>query len=345
MKAAVITEHGELDKVVVLEIEDPKPAAGEVAVDVRSAALNHLDIWVRMGRPGMALEMPHVLGSDASGVVSAVGEGVSGVEVGQEVIIFPGLACGRCEYCLRGEQSECEHFGIVGMARPGVFAELACVPAENVIPKPPSLSFDAAATLGIAYLTAWRMLMMRAALRPGECVLIHGIGGGAATAALQFARVAGAEVIVTSSSDKKLERARGLGAGHTINYAKSEDLVAEIMEACGGRGVDVVIDSVGAATWPVDLKVARKGGRIVLCGVTTGAAAETDLQAVYWRQLSILGSTMGSRENLRLMLRTVVANAVEPVIDSVFPLDKFVEAMKKMELHEQFGKIILNVSE
>ncbi len=344
MKAAVIHECGGLDRVRVEEIPEPKAGAGEVVLEVRSAALNHLDIWVRKGRPGVTLRMPHVLGSDAAGVVVELGSGTHGVKVGDEVILNPGLSCGFCESCRRGQQSECASFSIVGAGRPGTFAEKVAVPFYNVFPKPSHLNFDEAAALPLAYQTAWRMLMTRGGLKPGETVLIHGIGGGVALAALQLAKLAGAEVIVTSSSDEKLSRASGLGADHTINYKTVENVATAVKDITRGRGVDVVIDSVGAGTWETNFNLVRRGGRIVLCGVTTGAQAKTNLQALYWNQLTVMGSTMGSNEDVRLMLRAVTTAGLKPVIDSIKPLENAADAMGRMEAGEQFGKIVLKVS-
>ncbi len=345
MKAVAIRSHGGNEVVRVEEVADPKPAAGEVVVEVRAAALNHLDINVRNGRPGMTLAFPHVLGSDAAGVVAEVGQGVSGVRAGDEVILNPGLSCGRCEWCLRGEQSECPAFTIVGLGRWGTFAERVAVPAECVYPRPPHLDFEHAAALGLAHLTAWRMLMTRARLRAGETALIHGIGGGVALAGLQIAKLAGAEVIVTSSANEKLARARSLGADHTINYRVQTDVAAAVRDATAGRGADVVMDTVGAATWAADFAAVRRGGRIVICAVLTGAAAETPLNVLYWNQISVLGSTMGSHEDFRLMLQAVAAAKLEPVVDSVLPLDRAAEAFARMEAGEQFGKIVLKMGD
>ena len=336
MKAAVIHEHGGLEQIRVEEIPEPKAAPAEVVLEVRASALNHLDVWVRNGRPGLALEMPHVLGSDAAGVVVERGLGVDNVCVGDEVLLNPGLSCGSCEFCTRGEQSECLTFGIVGLTRPGSFAERLAVPAANLHPKPAHLTFEEAAALPLASVTAWRMLMTRARLRPGESVLIHGIGGGVALAALQLAKLADAAVIVTSSSDEKLARARTLGADHAVNYKSSPDVADEIRDITSGRGVDIVIDSVGAATWAIDFSVVRRGGRIVLCGVTTGGAAETNLQSLYWNQVTVMGSTMGSHDDFRQMLRAVTAARLKPVVDLVEPLTRCPEAIGRMENGDQF---------
>jgi NADPH:quinone reductase-like Zn-dependent oxidoreductase len=343
MKAAVIHEHGDLEVVRVEEIPEPKPGPDEVLLRVLGAGLNHLDIWVRKGRPGMALEMPHVLGSDAVGVVADAGANVESPKVGDEVVLNPALSCGHCEFCARGEQSECLSFGLVGLSRTGTFAEQVAVPACNVYPKPAHLSIEEAATLSLAFVTAWRMLMCRARLRPGESVLIHGIGGGVALAALQWAKRVGAEVVVTSSSDEKLARAAELGADHTVNY-RQEDVVERVKAVTSARGVDVVVDAVGAATWPIDFGVVRRGGRIVICGITTGPKAETNLQALYWNQIEVFGSTMGSAEDYRQMLSTVAVNQLRPVVDRVFALEEAPEAMARMEAAAQFGKIALRVS-
>ncbi len=344
MKAAIIREFGGLECIRVEEISEPRAGQGEAILEVRAAALNHLDIWVRKGRPGAELAMPHVLGSDAAGVVAEIGAGVRGLRLGDEVVLNPGLNCGNCEFCNRGEQTECLAFGIVGMSRSGTFAERVAVPAKNLHPKPPHLHFEEAAALPLAYVTAWRMLMSRAKLHAGETVLIHGIGGGVALAALQLAKLVNAGVIVTSSSDERLARAGELGANHRINYRTEPDVAGRVMELTSGRGVDIVFDTVGAATWAMDFSAVRRGGRIVLCGVTSGASAQTDLRKLYWNQLTILGSTMGSHEDFRQMLRAVTAARLKPVIDSVMPLDRCREATKRMEEGNHFGKIVLGVS-
>ncbi len=344
MKSVTIREHGGPEVVRVEDAPGPEAGAGEVLLDVRAAALNHLDIWVRMGRPGMDLEFPHVLGSDAAGVVAAVGEGVGGVEVGDQVVVNAALACGDCEWCRRGEHSECAEFSLVGLGRPGTFAERVAVPARCVHPMPGHLDFVKAAPLTLAHLTAWRMLVTRARLGPGETLLVHGIGGGVALAGLQIAKLMEAEVLVTSSSDEKLERARSLAADHTLNYVREPDVGKWARGLTAGRGVDVVMDAVGEATWPHDFEAVRRGGRIVLCGVTTGASAETPLNVLYWNQVSVLGSTMGSDEDCRRMLRAVAEARLEPVVDQVFPLDQAPDALARMERGEQFGKIVLTVS-
>jgi len=344
MKAVVIQEPGGMDRLGVEQVPEPEFAGDEVVLKIHSAGLNHLDIWVRKGRGGLKLPKPHILGSDAAGVVIAAGAKVRGVTVGDEVVVNPGLSCGSCEYCNRGEQSECVSFGIVGLSRQGTFAEQVAVPARNVFGKPSHMSFNEAGAFVLAHLTAWRMLMTRAQLRPGQTVLIHGIGGGVALGALQLAKLAGAEVIVTSSSDDKLDLAGRIGADHTINYKTGNDVAQCAKDITSGAGVDIVIDSVGAATWPIDFSAVRRGGKIVLCGVTSDAKAITDLRALYWNQLTIMGSTMGSDEDFRQMVKAVTTAKLRPVIDSVKPLENVADAMGRMERADQFGKIVLEVS-
>lgn len=339
MKAAVIRQHGDVEQIRVEDRPRPHPRRGQALLEVKAAALNHLDIWVRMG--GRSPEpMPHVLGSDAAGVVAELGEEAQGLSIGQEVVLNPGLSCGLCEFCLAGQTSQCASFGIVGLTGPGTFAQFVAVPAANLRPKPAHLDFRQAAALSLAHLTAWRMLISRGRCLPGQTVLIHGIGGGVALAALQLAKAAGARTIVTSSSDDKLARAAELGADHGINY-RTADVAQGVRDFTAGRGVDLVIDSVGAGTLPTSLACLRKGGRVVLCGVTGGAQVHVNLQAVYWNQLEIVGSTMGTQEEHRQLLQAVEASHLAPVIDSVRPLTEIHEATRRMETGGQFGKIVL----
>lgn len=344
MKAAVIRKHGGPDVVSVEVVPSPSPGPGEVLLEVKAAALNHLDLWV-VGGARMELPMPHIIGSDAAGVVAEVGQGVAGLRIGQAVMVNCGLSCGHCEFCRRGEHSECASFGIIGLNRAGTFAEHLVVPAANVQPKPEHLGWAEAAALSLAHLTAWRMVFTRAALKPGETALIHGIGGGVALAALQWVKFIQAHAIVTSSSAEKLGKAKLLGADHGINYRQTPDVAAAVREYTDGRGVDVVIDTVGAATLSASLHAARRGGRIVTCGVTTGASAEADLRAIYWNQLSILGSTFGSYEDYRRTIRAVADARLEPVVDCAVPLSEVRSALERMAEAEQFGKIALRIGQ
>jgi len=323
----------------------PTPEVGydDVLVRVRAVALNHLDIFVRRGLPGLRLEMPHILGSDIAGEVAALGEGVHGWAVGDQVIINPTLSCGACAQCLRGEDNFCSQFGVVGEHVRGGYAEYIAVPARNVYPLPAGLSFAEAAAVPLVFATAWRMIVTQAKVQPGEIVLILGIGGGVSSAALQIAKLFGAEVWVTSGSDAKLEHARELGATEAFNY-RTTNWGAEVWKQSGKRGVDVVVDSVGQATWPTSLRCLRPGGRLVTCGATTGPQGETNINLLFWRQLQIYGSTMSTQGEFQDMLRHVEAGRLRPVVDRVLPLEEAQTAHRALEEADQFGKIVLEVS-
>jgi NADPH:quinone reductase-like Zn-dependent oxidoreductase len=342
MRAAVIRGFGGPERIEIADLPEPVPGPGEVSLRVRAASLNHLDVWVRTGRGAVAF--PHVLGTDAAGVVQAVGEGVRGIAPGDEAVVYPAIGCERCDRCLAGEVSLCADFKIVGAAAPGVYADVMKAPAGCFFPKPPGLSFEAAACLAVNFLTAWRMVVTRGRVRPGETVLVTGIGGGVAVAALQIAVAAGARVLVTSSSDAKIEHARGLGASAGINYRTSADLAAAIRDRTDGRGVDVVIDSAGEAAYAPNLAVLRKGGRLVICGVTTGGSPPADLRQIYMRQLEVVGSTLGSRAELAQVLALAAAGRLSPVIDGAYPLERVREATERMERGEQFGKLVLRIA-
>ena len=343
MRALFMSRHGGIDELAVGERPEPLPGPGEVVVALKAAALNHLDLFVLSGIPGIVLEMPHVGGADGAGVVAAVGGDVQGWKAGDEVVLNPGVWCGQCEFCRRGEESLCVRFGLLGEHRSGTFAELVAVPAASLGSKPPHLSWAEAAAFPLVYLTAWRMLVTRAALRPGETVLIHGIGGGVSLAALGIAKALGARAIVTSASIDKLERARALGADEAIDYG-NQDVAREVRSLTGRRGADVVVDSTGAATWMASLKAAARGGRIVTCGATTGPNPAEEIRLIFWNQLSILGSTMGSLADWNAMLAFVRESKMRPVVDSVLALAAGRAAYERMERKAQFGKIVLAVS-
>ncbi|MHA2005072.1 MAG: zinc-binding dehydrogenase, partial [Candidatus Thorarchaeota archaeon] len=303
-----------------------------------------LDLFTRAGFPGLSLEMPHVLGSDISGVVAKIGADVSeDIEIGSRVIIDPGVNCGVCEYCVIGQESLCSTYGILGEHTGGGYREFMAIDAHKVIPIPSKskLSFEEAAAVPLTFMTAWRMLMTRARLRAGEDVLIIGIGGGVAVAALQIAKTVGARVFVTSSSDAKLEKARNLGADFLINHVESPDYHKEIWKLTGKRGVDVIVDSVGEVTWARSLRSLGKGGRLVTCGATSGPNAVTNVNLLFWKQLEILGSTMASRSELDAVLQLVWDGRLKPVVDRVLPLSSAKEAHEILERGEQFGKIVL----
>jgi NADPH:quinone reductase-like Zn-dependent oxidoreductase len=342
MRAVFIESHGGPEVVRVGELPDPVPGAGEVRVRVVKAALNHLDLWVRRGIPGIEPSFPHVLGADGAGVVDAVGAGVEDVAEGDEVYIQPGLFCGRCEFCRQGEESMCIRYRLLGEHVSGTFAERVVVPAANVHRKPRGLDWSLAAAFPLAYQTAWRLVLNAGRLRAGESVLIHGVGGGVASAALQIARYAGAYVFVTSSSAEKLDRAIGLGADVAIDYT-SEDVPQRIRELTARRGVDLVVDNVGKETWRDSIECVRRGGRIATCGATSGNDANTPINRVYWKQISIHGSTMANRREFRAVARLVESRRLEPLVDAAFPLDEAASALERLAGGDQFGKIVITV--
>ena len=338
MKAVFFRRHGGNEVLEYGDWPDPRPAAGEVVVDIRAAASNHLDIFVRDGIPGVPL--PQVPGADGAGVVGEVGPGVEGLAPGDRVLIQPGLFDGTCEFCRAGEQSLCVKFGIVGEHAPGTFAEKVAVPARNLFPIPESLSFEQAAAFPLSHQTAWRMIVGRGAVRPGDTVLIHGVGGGVAWAALEIAIVCGARVIATTSSGAKADEAREAGAELVVDYT-TEDVSEAVRRHTAKRGVDVVVDSVGEKTWMTSLKAVRRGGRIVTCGATTGPNPAEEIRLIYWKGISILGSTMANDREFRALLATVACGRLAPRIDRVLPLSRAAEAYRLLEEGRQFGKIVL----
>lgn len=343
MKALYFEEHGGTDQLVFGERPGREPAAGEVLVRLRTAALNHLDLFVLGGMPGIPIGLPHIGGADGAGVVEAIGDGVEGVQEGAEVVFDPGLSCGHCEFCRRGEQSLCIHFGVLGEHADGTFAETVVVAADSLAPRPVHLSWEESAAFGLTYLTAWRMLINRGGLRFGESVLIHGIGGGVSAACLHLAKLTGARVMVTSRSDEKLARAAEMGADEVL---PADDRVAqEVRVLTGNRGADVVVDSVGEATWMQSLKAAAKGGRIVTCGATSGPNPAEEIRLIFWKQLSIIGSTMGSREDWRQVVEAVCVRKLRPVVDAVMPLAEGRTAYERLQRADQFGKIVLTIDE
>ncbi len=344
MRAVTLRSHGGPDVVVVEDV--PRPRADgpdDVVVALKAAALNHLDLFVVRGLPGASPSFPHVLGADGAGVVEAVGPAVTRVKPGDRVLLNPGVSCQRCEYCLAGEQSLCETYRLLGEHLPGTFAEAVRVPQWSVYPAPPDVSWTDAAAFPLVHLTAWRMLATRAAVRPGERVLIWGIGGGVALAALGIARLLGATVLVTSSSDAKLARARELGAEVTLNHAAA-DVPREVRRLTGGRGVDVVVDSVGEATWERSLRMLAPGGRLVTCGATTGPRVETDVRRMFWYHHTLLGSTMGNAREFAAVLRLLGAGTLRPVVDSVVPLAEARGALERMASGAHFGKLVLDIA-
>ena len=337
----LVTRHGGPEVLEMREVADPASVPGEVIVRVKAVAMNHLDIWVRKGLPTLSLPLPHVLGCDIAGVVEDNG-GVAGVEVGAEVVIAPGTSCGRCRECSLGRDHFCRSYQILGEHRWGGNAEKIRVPAANVIPKPKRLSFEEAAAVPLVFLTAWHMLVSRAQLREGEWVLVHAAGSGVGSAAVQIAKLLGATVIATARGESKLEAAKSLGADHVIDYEK-QDFLAEVKKLTGKRGVDVVFEHVGKDTWEKSILSLTAGGRLVTCGATTGYDAVTDLRYVFYKKLSLLGSTMGSRGELHEILQRVERGELKPVIAKTLPLSAAQEGHRLLEERRGFGKVVFEI--
>ena len=343
MRAAVIRGHGGPEVVEICELPTPEPGPGQVRLRVYATALNHLDLWVRRGIPGVPPAFPHVGGCDIAGTIDALGPGVEGWEVGQRVVVNPQLSCGRCRYCLRGQDNLCLQFAIVGEHTWGGMAEYVLVPAANLEPIPEGFSFEEAVACALVFPTAWRMLLTGARLQPGETVLVLGAGGGVNTAAIQIAKLLGCEVWVTAGSEEKMRRARELGADWVLSY-RDPDWSRRVWERTDKRGVDVIVDNVGQATWATSLRLLAREGRLVTVGATTGPIGETDIRYVFWRQLRIIGSTMANRAEFMDVFRLIWRRQLRPVIDRVLPLEEARRAHEILERGEQFGKIVLRVS-
>lgn len=340
MRAAYFAQHGGPEVLEVGELPDPEPGPGQVLLRVRAAALNHLDLWTRRGLPGLELEMPHVGGSDIAGTVEVPGEGVEGWQPGQRVVVNPSLWCGRCEACARGEESLCRRYRILGEHVSGGLAERVAVPATNLYAIPEGFPFEQAAAAPLVFQTAWRALVGRAGLRPGETVLVTGASGGVSTAAIQIARLAGATVYAVTSGPENVRRVAELGADVVIDRLE-EDFSRRVWEETGKRGVDVVVDGVGEAVWEGCLRSLAPAGRLVTYGATTGARGELDIRRVFWKQLRVIGSTMASRSEFEEAMRSVFAGRLQPVVDEVLPLDRIREAHERLERGEVFGKLVL----
>jgi NADPH:quinone reductase-like Zn-dependent oxidoreductase len=340
VKALAFHEHGGLDKLGYQDVADPKIGETDVLVRVRAAALNHLDLFVREGLPGLTLPMPFWTGCDIAGEVAQVGAAVADVRVGDRVAVNPNLSCGRCEFCRKGEHSLCVKYGILGEHTQGGLAEYVKVDGRHVLTLPDAIAYEHAAAFILVNMTAWRMLVTQARLRAGEDLLILGVGGGVSSAAVQIGKLCGARVWVTSSSDEKLERARAQGADECINYAK-DDWVRVVGQKTRRRGVDVVLENVGAATWKGAIRAVAKGGRIVTCGATSGPIAETDIRLVFWKQLSIIGSTMSNDAEFHTVMSQLFSGRLTAIVDTVMPVRDGVEAQRRLAEGRQFGKIVL----
>ncbi len=340
LRAIAFTRHGGPEVLEMTELPTPQPRAKEVRVKVKAVALNHLDLWVRKGWPGLKLPLPHVLGSDVAGVVDALGAEVSDVQIGAEVLVNPGLSCGACASCLAGDDVLCRGYQIIGEDCAGGYAEYLCVPRQNLLPKPTVLSFEEAACLPLTFLTAWHMLVTRAQVQPGETVLIHAAGSGVGSAGVQIAKLLGATVIATASTQAKLDKAKALGADHLVNYAET-DFLAEVKRLTNRKLVDVVFEHVGASTWDKSIACLPKGGRLVTCGATTGHDVKLDLRALFYKSITLLGSKMGSKSELFRVLELVEAGRLKPVLDRVLPLAAAAEAHGLLADRKTFGNVVL----
>jgi NADPH:quinone reductase-like Zn-dependent oxidoreductase len=340
MRVALFTEHGGPDKIQLANVTDPVAEPGEVTIQVKACALNHVDIWVLKGGPAYPVTLPHVLGADVSGVISSIGKGVKGFKKGQRVVVAPGISCFQCAKCKAGRDNICENYSILGAKRWGGYAEYVSVPAGNVSPIPASLSFETAAAFPLTFVTAWHMMVDQGAVKKGQHVLVIGASSGIGSVAIQIAKLHGAQVMATATTDEKLQRARSLGADAVVNSTKES--IAHMARAwTQKRGVDLAIEHVGPATWDQSLGSLTPGGTLVTCGSTTGPEVKIDLRYVFSRELAIHGNKMGTRADFKKVLSLVIAKKLKPVIAKTFPLSEARAALEYMDQRQHFGKIVL----
>jgi NADPH:quinone reductase-like Zn-dependent oxidoreductase len=342
MKAIVIHQHGGPEVLQFADAPVPSIRANDVLVRVRACALNHLDLWVRRGLPNVAIPMPHIPGSDVAGEIAEIGADVTTVRVGQKVVLAPGVSCGKCAACVAGLDNRCRKFSNLGYIIDGGDAEFVRCPEVNCLPYPENLSFEEAASVPLVFQTAWHMLITRAQLQPGEDVLILGAGSGVGSAAIQIAAMFGARIIATAGNEAKLEKAKQLGAHDLVNH-KTQKISDEVRRITGKKGVEVVIEHVGTATWEQSITSLAPAGRLVTCGATTGYDAKIDLRFLFSRQLSLLGSYMGTKAELLSLMKLVASGRLKPVLDRTFPLSACADAHRYLEAGEQFGKVVLVV--
>jgi len=342
LKAVYLTSHGKPDSLTVGFFDDPTPASGEIVVRMATASVNHVDLYMRDSGVGIRHSLPLVMGVDGAGTVEDC-NGQQEWKRGDRVVIFPAVYCGRCRQCVAGEQILCDTVGFLGENRHGTFGEYVAIPSANLFRAPDALKLSEIAAVPVAYLTAWRMLFSKGGLGPGQKVLIFGIGGGVSLAALQLAKLAGADVAVTSTSLGKRQRALDYGADYA--WSTDDDVVAEVMRWTGRSGVDLVIDNVGKATWGKGLRSLKKGGSIVCCGATSGGDPPADLQRLFVRQIAVMGSSLANPSDFDRLLAVIASGRLRPVIDRSFALDEVVDALARIENREQFGKVTLRISE
>ena len=342
MKAVRFHGHGGPEVLRYEEAPDPEPGADEALVGVRACALNHLDLWARNGLPNVQIPLPHISGSDIAGVIEKAPEGEKLLAKGDEVIVNPGLGCGRCDRCISGRDNQCRDYTIIGYGVDGGYAELVKVRRDHLIRKPKGMSFEEAASFPLVFETAYHMLVTKARVGPGDTVLVLAANSGVGSAAVQIAKLLGARVVATAGDEAKMRRARELGADFAVDHYK-QDVLSEVRRITDKRGVDVVVEHVGKATWPGSVKALAKGGRLVTCGATTGAEVSTDLRYVYNRELTIYGSFMSGMGELPDVVRLFEDGKLKTVVDSVYPLERAADAQARMEKSQHFGKIVLKV--
>ncbi|HYB42638.1 MAG TPA: zinc-binding dehydrogenase [Candidatus Methylomirabilis sp.] len=340
MKAALFKEHGNADKILYEDYRDPVPEAGEVVVRVRACALNHVDMLLLDGRFPPPEGLPHVNGCEVTGTIEAVGAGVKGLDRGARVIVFPGLSCGRCEYCLRGQRTVCVRYGYIGAHKDGGYAELVKAPAENILALPETISFESGAAVPLAMLTSWHALVAQADCRPGQTVLVHAAGSGVGSAAIQIARLCGARVIATVGADEKIEFARALGAEHVVNY-RTRDFVEETRRWSGKRGVDIVIEHIGGDTFERSVYALTRLGTLVTIGSHDTHWGRLDLRHVYSKNLRVVGTNLGSILELGTVLEHIADGRLKPVVDRAFPLREARAAVRRVLERQNMGKVLL----
>lgn len=342
MKAVRFHQHGGPEVLKYEDAPDPVIRPNEVLVRVKACALNHLDIWVRQGLPGVPIPLPHIPGSDVAGEIAQIGAEVTTVRPGQKVLLAPGVTCGKCAVCIAGQDNLCRQFTNLGYLIDGGCAEFVRAPEVNCLPYPENLSFEEAAAIPLVFQTAWHMLIARAEMQPGDDVLVLGAGSGVGSAAIQIAKLFGARVIATAGTGEKLDKAKQLGADHLINH-KTRNIREEVRRITNKRGVDVVFEHVGTATWEESISSLAAGGRLVTCGATTGYDAKVDLRFLFTRQLALLGSYMGAKSELQTVMKLVAGGKLKPVVDRIFPLAEAAAAHAYLESSSHFGKVVLKV--
>ena len=343
MKAAIFRNHGSIENLEIAEMEKPIIKDHEILIEVKFAALNRLDIWVRKGSPTLTIPLPHIGGSDFAGIITEIGSKITQFEVGDRVVANAGISCKICDNCLRDEHSLCQSFKLLGEHEWGGLAQFVKVPETNIIKIPHHISFETASAASLTSLTAYRMIKTQARIRSTDNILVIGAGGGIGTISVQIAKYFGNKVFALTSTKEKAEKLIDLGADHVINYLENPNWDKEIWELTDNMGVDIVVDSVGAAVWKKALKSLAKGGRLVTCGATSGIRGETNIALLFWKQLSIIGSTMASDNEFREAMSLVFNNRIIPVIDSIYGLEQIQDAHKRLESGQHIGKIIIQI--